>query len=231
MGLDSNEPVDSEDLFKIEWYYLPLLKRLHGSEPRVLEHKLASSPDFFCEVIAAAFHSEKEDRENETGISDDEKSIAHSAFELLYGWRIIPGTQIDGTFDGDRFTTWLNETKDLCKESGHFKIAMGQIGQVLAFASPDPEGLWIHKTIAEALNNKDVSDMRRGFTIGLFNKRGMHIFSYGEAEKQIAADYRIKTKALSDNGFFRIADAIRNLAEQYERDAEKDLRRGVFDDR
>ena len=72
--------------------------------------------------------------------------------------------------------------------------------------------------------------MRRAFTTGLFNKRGVHGLSHGEEERQIAASYRAKAKALSDSGFNRVADAVRNLAEGYERDAERESRRDIDDD-
>lgn len=229
--LQENAPTDSDDLFKIEWHYLPLLNRLYGGEPKVLEHKLASSPEFFCEVIAAVFRSDREDKEEKTEVSEVQKRIAQNAYSLLHGWRILPGSVSDGGFDGDEFTEWLDEAKKRCKESGHFRIAMDQLGQALAHAPQDPGGLWIHKSIAAALDSRDVPEMRRAFTAGLFNKRGVHGFSHGEQEKQIAASYRAKAKALSDSGFHRVADAVRSLAEGYERDAERESRRDIFDDR
>ena len=220
--LQKNVPIDSEDLFKIEWQYLPLLNRLNGGQAKVLEQKLASSPAFFCEVLAVVFCSDKEAEETKTEVSEAQKQIARNAYSLLHGWRILPGTQADGTFNGDQFTAWLAEVKKHCRESGHFGVAMSQIGQALACAPQDPGGLWIHKSIAAALDSKDVPEIRRALTTGLFNKRGVHGFSHGEEEKQIAADYRQKSRALSDNGFHRVADAVRGLAEGYEQDAERE---------
>jgi hypothetical protein len=229
--LQENASSDSDDLFRIEWHYLPLLDRLHGGEPKVLEHKLASSPEFFCEVIAAVFRSDKEDLEKKGEVSEDQKRIAQNAYSLLHGWRILPGLLPDGSFDGDKFSEWLDEVKKRCKESGHLQIAMDQLGQALAYAPQDPGGLWIHKSIATALDSKDVPEMRRAFTVGLFNKRGVFHFSRGEEEKEIAASYRVKAKALSDSGFHRVADAVRSVAEGYEHDAERESRRDIFDDR
>ncbi|MEO8339941.1 MAG: hypothetical protein ABI604_09525 [Nitrospirota bacterium] len=229
--LQKNAPADSDELFKIEWYYLPLLSRRHGGEAKVLEQKLTSSPAFFCEVIAVVFRSEKEEEETKTEVNETQKQIGRNAYSLLHGWRILPGTQPDETFDGDQFTAWLAEVKKHCRESGHFGVAMSQVGQALAHAPQDPGGLWIHRSIAAALDSKDVPEMRRAFTTGLFNKRGVHGCSHGEEEKQIAADYRQKAKALSDNGFQRVADVVRGLAKGYEQEAERESRRDIFDDR
>ncbi len=228
--LQKNTPADSDDLFTIEWTYLPLLNRLHGGEAKVLEQKLASSPAFFCEVLALVFRSEKETDEPKPELSTAQKRIAQNAYSLLHGWRILPGTQADGTFNGDQFAAWLAEVKKRCRESGHLGVAMSQVGQALAHAPQDQESLWIHKSIAEALDAKDVPEIRRAFTTGLFNKRGVHRFSHGVEEKEMAADYRRKAKALSDNGFHRVADVVRGLAETYEKDAERESRRDIFDE-
>lgn len=228
--LQENATADCDELFKIEWHYLPLLNRLNGGEPKILEQKLASSPTFFCEVIAAVFKSDKDDNESKSDSSETQQRIAQNAYSLLHGWRILPGSLLDGKFDGDKFTLWLNEVKSLSKESGHFRIAMDQLGQALAYAPSDTGGLWVHKSIATALDSKDVPEMRRAFSIGLFNKRGVHGFSRGEEEKQIAASYRAKAKALSDYGFHRVADAVRNLANDYEIDAERSSQRDDFGD-
>ena len=229
--LQENESSDSEELFRIEWQFLPLLNRLYGGEPKVLEYRLASSPAFFREVIAAVFRSDKEESGDKADVTEEQKRIAHNAYSLLHGWKILPGTQSDGGFDGQRFAAWLEESKKLTNVSGHFKIAMDQLGQALANAPQDPNGLWIHESIAAALDSRDVPEMRRAFTVGLFNKRGVHGFSHGEEEKGIAAEYREKAKALSDKGFHRVADAVRGLADDYEREAQRESRRDIFDER
>ncbi len=102
---------------------------------------------------------------------------------------------------------------------------MSQIGQVLAHTPPDPDGLWINRAAADALNDKDAGDMRSGFTVKLFNLRGVHGFSAGKEELAFAEDYRKKAEALEDNGFQRIATALRELAKDYERDAEREAQR------
>ncbi len=229
--LQQNAPPTSDDLAQIEWRYLPILNRLYGGVPKVLEQKLASSPAFFCDIITAVFRSENEDDNPSAEISDSQKQIAKNAYSLLHGWRILPGTTLDGAFDGDQFLRWLDEVKARCRESGHFGIAMDQLGQALAFAPEDPSGLWLHKSIATALDARDVSEMRKGFSIGLFNKRGVHSFSHGEDERGLATDYRAKADALINAGFPRVGDEVRQIAEEYEREAESESQRDVFDDR
>jgi len=217
--LQDQEPPESQELFLIEWQFLPLLNRLHGAEPKVLERRLASSPTFFCEVIAAVFRSEKDEEAQKREPTELETRIAQNAYSLLHGWRILPGATADGGFDGTKFTSWLNEVKALCKESGHLRIALDQLGQALAYAPEDSSGLWIHRAVAAALDSRDVAEMRRAFAVGHFNRRGVHGFSEGAEEKKIADGYRQKAQALLDNGFHRLADTVRGLAQEYEGDA------------
>ncbi len=229
-SLQTREPLDSDSLFQIEWNYLPLLNRITGGEPKALEWRLASSPEFFCELIGKVFRSDKEDSANPSEPTELDKQIAQNAYALLHGWRILPGTTPDGGFDEKRFSAWLVTVKSLAKDSGHFRIAMDQLGQALAYAPADAGGLWIHRAIASALDERDATQMRRGFTVGLFNRRGVHGFSRGAEEKQLAGTYRDKAMALSNEGYHRAADSVREIAQGYEHDAQRESKRDIFDE-
>jgi hypothetical protein len=230
-SLQESEPVESEWLFKIEWMCLPLLDRSYGGEPKALEYRLASSPAFYLEVIGAVFRSDKDAAREQGDITDQERRVAQSAYSLLHGWRRTPGTSSDGNFDGAQFASWLEEVKTLSKNSGHFRAAMNQIGHMLAFAPPDPDGLWVHAAIAAALDAKDAAEMRDAFATGLFNRRGVHGFSQGAEEKGYSEVYRKNADALANRSFHRVAGVVRGLAESYERDAERESGRDIFDDR
>lgn len=79
----------SQELFLIEWQFLPLLNRILGlAEPKTLERRLASTPAFYCEVIAAVFRSEKDDPDKKREPTEIETRIAQNAYALLHGWRI-----------------------------------------------------------------------------------------------------------------------------------------------
>lgn len=225
--LQETEPKDSAILFKLEWSFLSLLNKHSGGEPKTIERKLSSDPALFRDVIAAVFRSDKEDKDKRT-ITETDKQIAQNAYRLLNGWAVMPGVMPDGTFDADRFSAWWEEAKRLTMESGHLQIAMDQLGQALHNSPADPNGLWIHHSVAEALDAKDAEKMRRGFSVGLFNKRGVHGFSAGEEELTFAKGYREKADALASQGFHRVADTVRNLAKQYERDAHRQAGQDMF---
>jgi hypothetical protein len=226
--LQENPATNQTHLFQIEWAYLPLLDHEFGGVPKTLEQELARNPSFFCEIISTIFRSDKVERV-EREWTEQEKNIARNAYKLLMAWKTVPGTIRDGSFDATAFVAWLDDAKQRTRDSGHFDVAMSQVGQTLVYAPVDPNGLWIHRSVAEALNSKDAGKLRSGFTMELFNMRGVHGFSAGKEEREIAAGYRAKAEALEREGYHRFATAMRELAEGYERDAERQSKQDPFD--
>ena len=227
--LQDNPATSPEALFNIEWAYLPLLDNDYGGAPKTLERRLASDPGFFCEVIAIVFRSDKVDPK-ESQQTEVQQRIAQNAYRLLRAWRTLPGKKPDGDFDAEAFAGWLSEVSRRTQQSGHYRIALNQIGQVLPHSPPDPDGLWIHRSIAQALNAKDAAEMRSGFTCELFNMRGVHGYTAGKEELEIAGRYHKQADALDERGYNRFATAMRELARGYERDAQREASRELFED-
>ena len=228
--LQKSSTADRDALFKIEWYFLPLLGQFSPGSPSTLEQRLASNPAFFAEVVCLVYRSTKDDQDDDQP-DERRKNLATNAYRLLTDWRWYPGKLIDGSFDVDAFKTWLSEARRLTEETGHRDVAQIQIGQVLTYAPPDLNGLWIHEGVAEALNGRDTQEMRSGFTTELSNQRGVFTFTAGEEERSLAQQYRTKADALEANGFIRLATAVGELANQYERDANRAAnRRSLLDD-
>ncbi|OPY81320.1 MAG: hypothetical protein A4E70_01338 [Syntrophus sp. PtaU1.Bin005] len=219
--LQSDPLVPQEDLFKVEWAYLPLLDRHRGAVPKLLESRLASDPEFFCEVIQLIYRSKKEDQPSREP-TEESKAIATNAWRLLDEWETPPGTQEGGTFSEEHFNEWLQRVKTLCAESGHLEVALIHIGEVLIHAPSDPNGLWIHSAVATALNDRDAEDMRNGFRTGTFNSRGVHrVDPTGNPEKELAEQFRSKAEDVENAGFQRFAVTLRDLADGYDREAQR----------
>ncbi|RWX46862.1 hypothetical protein H206_03539 [Candidatus Electrothrix aarhusensis] len=218
--LQKSSEVDPDDLFDVEWAYLPLLDRHYGILPKTLENNLATKPEFFCQIIQRVYRSKNSDTEDK--LSEKEKNIAENAYRLLETWRIPPGMQEDGSFDQDHFSGWLERVKKICSKSGHLEVAFNNIGAVLIHCPPSPDGLWINKTVADALNAKDVEDMRDGFSVACYNSRGGYtVDPTGKPERELAKKYRQQAEDIENAGYHRLAVTLRNLAKSYDRDAER----------
>lgn len=227
--LQESETADKNALFRIEWNFLPWLDRFSSGSPVTLEKRLASDPAFFAEVIGLVFRSKNTSEDDIEEPNGQKKHLATNAYKLLTGWKRCPGTQDDGLFSAEAFNTWLNEVRRITEESGHSEVAQIQIGHVLTCAPPDTDGLWIHNAVAEALNFRDTGEMRSGFTTQLFNDRGVHGFTHGQEERKLASENREKAEALESKGYTRFATAMREFAQQYERQAEREAKRDPFE--
>jgi hypothetical protein len=220
-AFQDDSKTDQDDLFKVEWAYLRLLDRHSGAEPKLLQKYLSTQPEFFCEVIRLIYRSKNEERQDEEP-DEMRKAIASNAWKLLHEWRTPPGLLDDGSFSSEDFDAWLQSVKHLCKESGHLEVAMIKVGEVLFYCPPDPEGLWIVRSVASALNARDAEEMRRGFQTEVFNSRGPQwVDPTGKPEKDLAAQWREKADAIENSGFARFAATLRELADSYDRDAER----------
>lgn len=213
--LQENPAVNEDERLVLEWSWLPLLDRDEGAAPVTMEHKLASDPEFFHELITKAFRSTYDNPDKVD--SDDSCSQAHHVWHLLHEWRTVPGTQPDGSFDGASFTKWLGRVTELCEQTGHFAVGLLRVGEVLTHASPDSDGLWIHRAVATALNDRRADCLRRGYRTGLYNSRGAHFVDpSGAQERDLAAKYRTKAEAVESAGFVRLAVTLRDLARDYD---------------
>ena len=226
-----NEPsTDPEQLLRVEWAYLPLLDQHHNASPKLLGRRLAQEPEFFCEVIRLVFRSKNEEGPSEE-TTEESKRSAKNAYRLLNEWRTPPGYREGRTYDGDALIAWLDAVKKKCFETGHLEIAMTMAGHALIHVPADPDGLWIHRAAAAALNAKDAEDMRNGFRTALLNSRGVHwVDPTGRPERELASRYRVQAEAVDDAGFHRFAATLRDLAADYEREAERVSSREPFED-
>ena len=219
--LQSEPSVSQEDLLKVEWVHLPLLDQGEETGPKFLWGKLADDPEVFCEAIRLIYHSKKKKQPSKEP-SQKAKAMAENAFRLLHCWETPPGAQDNGTFNTDKFKKWIKRVKTICTESGHLEVALIHIGEVLIHAPADPNGLWINRTVASALNEPDAKNMRDGFYAGTLNSRGAHrVDPTGKAEKELAEDFRLKAKEVENTGFHRFAVTLKNLTNYHEREAKR----------
>lgn len=222
--LQAEPSVNQEDLFRVEWAYVPLLDRRRGAAPQLLESILANDPEFFCEVIRLIYRSKKEDQPSKEP-TEESRAIATNAWRLLREWKTPPGTQKDGDFSKERFTEWLQRVKEVCTESGHLEVALINIGEVLIHTPADLDGLWIHRAVAAALNDREADEMRKGFRVGIHNSRGVHsVDPTGKPERELAEQFRRKAEDVENAGFQRFAVTLRELADDYDREAERIVR-------
>ncbi|RIE09021.1 hypothetical protein SMC3_05870 [Candidatus Cryosericum hinesii] len=228
--LQDDQAANREKVMQVEWAFVPLLDGHLGATARFLGRRLAEEPSFFCEVIRAVFRSEQE-ADIKPELTEEQKRIAGNAYSLLDEWRIPPGSREDGTFDGDALHKWFGSMKSISGESGHLGIAMTMAGKVLMYVPADPNGLWLHRAAAEELNAGDADDLRSGYQTGLFNSRGGHwVDPKGTEERNLAKKYREQADQIELAGYQRLAATLRQLAHEYDHEAERVGRDNEFNE-
>jgi hypothetical protein len=229
-ALQRNPDTNQDALFKIEWAFLRLLDGHLGPYPSLLHKALAQDSAFFCELIRTVYRSEKADRNVEKP-TEEQQAIASNAYRLLHEWKTPPGSQDDGSFQGEALNAWLDQVKASCTESGHYKIAMQEVGKVLFYSPPDPDGLWIHRAVAAVLNAREAAELRRGYELEVFNSRGVHFVDpEGKPERELASHYRKRADEVEMGGYHRLATTLREVAESYDREAEQISSRRQLED-
>ncbi|MFJ5385421.1 hypothetical protein [Pectobacterium sp. CHL-2024] len=219
--LQTEPEVNQDDLFRVEWAYIPLLDGHRGAVPQFLENRMANDPEFFCEVVRLTFRSDKEDL-TASEPTEGSEAIARNAWRLLYNWETPPGSQPNGAFSEERFTEWLQKVKEVATESGHLDVALSKVGEVLVSTPSDPDGLWINREVAAALNARDAERMREGYRTGTYNSRGAHwVDPTGKPERELANQFRAKAEEVENAGFQRFAVTLRVLADGYDHEAER----------
>jgi hypothetical protein len=213
--------IDENDMSQIEWAYLPLLRGDRHARPEFLEKRLASNPDFFCEIIQLIYRSDKEDK-RDVKPNKKQEALATNAWKLLKEWKRIPGLQDDKTFSERLLQEWLKAVMKQCDKTGHLDIALLKIGEVLFYSPPDPEGLWILQPVAKILNGRNADRIRDGYATEAFNSIGVRwIDPTGEPERERAKQWREKADAVEALGYARFSATLRNLAEDQDREADR----------
>lgn len=220
--LQENDDTNEDMLFQVEWAYVTLLDRYSEGSPVTLENRLACSPSFFCELIQLIYRAEGVDNADAAETTEKSRIIATNAYRLLSTWSTVPGTQANGEFNPEEFSRWLNEMESITKASGHYNVALIQLGNVLIHSPEGPDGLWIHPVIAEAMNNRDRSSLRNGYRTSVRNSRGAHtVDPEAKPEKALAEKFRDRAEAVENAGYQRLATTLREVADCYDQDAER----------
>ena len=91
-------------------------------------------------------------------------------------------------------------------------------------APADPDGLWIRRVVAAALNEREVEEMRDGYRTGTYNSRGAHIIDpTASPERELAEQFRNKAEEIENAEFQRFAVTLKGLANSYDREADQIL--------
>jgi hypothetical protein len=216
--LADNPDADPTRVARLEF---ALLAVQHGErhKAKFLFRELATNPVFFVDVLRMfTFSADHTDSPTATG----EK--AANAYQLLRAWNTIPGFSDPNTPDLNYLLSWIAGAQELATASDRLILAEEHIGEVLSCAPVDPDGIWPHRLVRDAIEHLSNENIERGISMGKRNGRGVtwrSAFAGGDQERELAEGLTIDATALAAE-WPRTATVLRNLAAGYTADAERE---------
>jgi hypothetical protein len=208
--------IDRQELATLEWAYLLLFCFDEEGHSPTLQQKLANEPEYFVEILSLRFTGD-EPRD----FTEEDQVAVHKALCLLESWRVVPGTQDDGSIDERKFREWFNRSYELLEESGLLDIGVSQIGHVLRYGPSGSEDEWPIIPIRNLIEELANEDLEEGLRVEIYNSRGMTthgVIEGGQQERDLATKYRRFAKSAAAS-WPRTAALLTQIAEGYEREA------------
>lgn len=221
--IENSEEIEETRLAKLEWAYLPFLID-STRQPQLLHRELSKDPFFFAKVLEAIYDSEQNDQDDSKEIAEQKANLVYRASELLESWKQLPGLDKNGIVDLETLRKWVMQARDACRSIGRGTIGDQKIGQILAYAPADLNGVWPDIAVREIIEETASKDIEQGVEIGIFNKRGVWIKSPREGglqERKLAESYRHHATAIEDT-WPRTAALLRRIADSYKDDADRE---------
>ena len=212
--------------------------------PAVIDQALREDPNFFVEVLGYLYKPDTADDESpveadghtpeadeEEGANSNRILFAHLAFHILHDWKSVPGTQPDGTFNGDSLKQWAAEVKSIAANKKLSSKLDSQLGKILSHAPAGPNSVWPHPAVCEILQEEqDNQRLRDSFHTGCYSRHGRtHAVTGGTREQAIADEYATWANQRQIS-YPAAASLLRELADTFSRMAEDDRLRAARED-
>ncbi len=213
--------VSKEIMLLIEWKFIDYLKEYEGYTPHYLWSELSINPEYFISIVRDMHDKSVNHPED----FEDRSSHIRKCYKLLYGWKIVPGTNSEGEIDAKALCKWMHVATDLGEKYGISNYVWGILGRVFFYSPKDKDGFFIDKNIVRYLQQN--KEALLGYQIEAYNSRGAHwVDSTGETEFAIEDDYRKKAEEAEGLGLCIFANALRSIADEYHEVGERNIREG-----
>jgi hypothetical protein len=189
--LEKSNAIEKMALIQLEFGLFPALGYGQEARANALYAGVMTEPTIFTELICYVYKPEHGVRDEP--ITDAIRAAAETAWKILHACKQQPGAQKDGDIDHNAFTVFIDTARELCRHADRLTMCEQTLGQILAHAPADEDGTWPFLPARDVLDRAELEEMRKGFVIGVHNKRGVTSRSPwdgGDQERHLAAHYR-----------------------------------------
>lgn len=223
-AIDGRPGISPDEMAQLEFLFIGALDDSDHGIPN-LESQIASSPVKFVQALALAYkRSDNSEDPPEWRIENaaQKRAIARAAHRLLDPIKRLPGTDASGRISFSALSAWLFEVRGLCREHARSEIGDQELGQLLARAPADEDGLWPCQAVCQVMEEIASAEIAKGFLIGVYNSRGVHWRGEGgDQERAIAAKYRAWAERLHFE-FPYVGSVLERIASSYDHDAARE---------
>lgn len=220
--LEASNQVDRMQLVQLEFGLFPALHPETEQVAASLFAVITSDPELFFELFCMLYKPPS--GETVAPVTEETRAAAATAWKVIRACRRLPGTRTDGTIDAIVLTQFVDDLLTRCRTVGRLAQGESTLGQILAHAPDDQDGFWPCLAVLDLLERPELEDMRRGFSIGVFNKRGMTSrfpTEGGEQERVLSRSFsEMAAKVLHTHPL--VASVLESIAMSYDRDAQKE---------
>lgn len=217
---------------------------------KALQAELSDDAGLFVDLLKKAYRKSTQNEADDES-SEAEIGLAHRAHQLLEAWKRPPCLstaaqplsyqQKDeglgpispawaGQIEELALTGWMDRAVDLATEADRLDICWYRIGYQLAYAPARHDGVWPCAEVCRAVERAHNDDLERGLMIGVSNRRGAHLVERdGKQESAMASRFRKWCEGVRAE-YPRTGAVLRRLAEQYERQACREVERGHLEE-
>ncbi len=215
--------IEKTTMLDLEWKYLAFLSESKGYPPINLWHELSENPEFFIRIVKTLSGKEVDP----SWSKEYKRNIQNNCFELLHSWKRVPGLDENGKLNKEVLETWFSYVNEKSAEFEIARLSMSYFGQA-AFHSPaDSDGFFINREVAKYLQSDVDGSILSGYYSEAINSRGIYCVDYsGETEFKIEETYIVRAKAADENGMFRLAATLRDIAAFYHEEGELHMAEG-----
>lgn len=183
--------IDEDEMIYLEVSYMNLFD--DEFQPQYLVSKLSGTPEFFVSIVNVIYAQDDGYSGEKT---ENQQKMASIAYRILDMLRRIPG-QTNDSIDSKLFEKWIEECIDIASKCNCINGCMCGIGKILAYSpNDDDDGIWPHKCVRNFFEKNYNERAAREFCLSRYNQRGVHIFSGGDSETEIAEKYFADEKTI-----------------------------------
>ncbi len=216
--------VNSNDLIKLEIKYVDVLTVCDKPFPKTLKKELSNpNSSLFTEIISELYIQDSLPPDERKKIKEEELSLAQKNARDL---ALTLTMKIETSFIFDNYDTilpWFENNKKRLISLDRLKSGMSVIGELFGRSPKDEnDNIWPLKVIRDIIEKEESDDLDRGICIGKFNSIGIRQITPQAKDMWDAYEEYKKYADTLRYSYYRTADILDNIADDYKRNAMQD---------